>query len=251
MKKIIPAIAMTLLGASLLGTSTYAWFSANTKATADGLQIKAQAASSLLVSNSETGTFGAKTTLTDEFSSSKTEFQVGDPVTPGCYQTGAESTTAIDFKKLNEASKASVISDGTCTNPVYVAATNADYIKSQVWVLYAGKDTSPTVDVHANLEITQKLDGIWDAIHVALYEKGANTKAGATPVADFVFTEDTDGVEPNLGIYSQTVNFGVVSETKKGFDVYAWVEGTDAACYNANALNGDLYAISLTFDLHH
>ncbi|MCQ2771487.1 MAG: CalY family protein [Clostridia bacterium] len=50
MKKIIPAITMTLLGASLLGTSTYAWFSANTSATAEGLSIKAQADSSLLIS---------------------------------------------------------------------------------------------------------------------------------------------------------------------------------------------------------
>ena len=49
-KKLIPAIAMLLLSAVLMGTSTYAWFSMNTKVTATGMQVQAKAESGLLIS---------------------------------------------------------------------------------------------------------------------------------------------------------------------------------------------------------
>lgn len=41
MKKLIPALAMLLVAACLMGTSTYAWFSANTQVTAKGMSVKA------------------------------------------------------------------------------------------------------------------------------------------------------------------------------------------------------------------
>lgn len=51
MKKLIPALAMLLVSAILLGTSTYAWFSMNTQVTATGMQVKAIAEDGLLIKN--------------------------------------------------------------------------------------------------------------------------------------------------------------------------------------------------------
>ncbi|MGN1052821.1 MAG: hypothetical protein ACI4SH_05475, partial [Candidatus Scatosoma sp.] len=42
MKKLLPAICMTLLAAALLGSSTFAWFSMNTQVKATGMQITAK-----------------------------------------------------------------------------------------------------------------------------------------------------------------------------------------------------------------
>ena len=50
-KRLIPALAMLLVSAILLGTSTFAWFSMNTQVTATGMQVKAVAEDGLLIKN--------------------------------------------------------------------------------------------------------------------------------------------------------------------------------------------------------
>lgn len=51
MKKLIPALAMLLIAAVMLGTSTYAWFSMNTTVTATGMQITAKSNNTYLLIN--------------------------------------------------------------------------------------------------------------------------------------------------------------------------------------------------------
>ena len=50
-KRLIPALAMLLVSAILLGTSTFAWFSMNTQVSATGMQVKAVAEDGLLIIN--------------------------------------------------------------------------------------------------------------------------------------------------------------------------------------------------------
>ncbi|MBR6051789.1 MAG: hypothetical protein IKP68_11390 [Clostridia bacterium] len=55
MKKLIPALAMLLVSAVLLGTSTFAWFSMNTRVTATGMQVVAKSNNTyLLISKTNT-----------------------------------------------------------------------------------------------------------------------------------------------------------------------------------------------------
>lgn len=49
MKKLIPALCMLLVAATLLGTSTYAWFSMNKTVYADGMSVKAVTDESLVI----------------------------------------------------------------------------------------------------------------------------------------------------------------------------------------------------------
>jgi len=56
-KKLIPALAMLLVSASLMGTSTYAWFSMNTQVTATNMQVKAVAEDGILISNVDKGSW--------------------------------------------------------------------------------------------------------------------------------------------------------------------------------------------------
>ena len=48
-KRLIPALAMLLVSAILLGTSTFAWFSMNTQVTATNMQVKAVADQGILI----------------------------------------------------------------------------------------------------------------------------------------------------------------------------------------------------------
>ena len=50
-KRLIPALAMLLVSAILLGTSTFAWFSMNTTVTATAMQVKAVAEDGILIAN--------------------------------------------------------------------------------------------------------------------------------------------------------------------------------------------------------
>lgn len=48
-KKVVPALCALLVSAVMLGSSTYAWFSMNTRVTAQGMQVTAQSNSTYLV----------------------------------------------------------------------------------------------------------------------------------------------------------------------------------------------------------
>ena len=62
MKKLIPALCMLLIAATLMGTSTFAWFSMNTQVTATGMQVKAQAEGGIVISNSSKATWSSEAT---------------------------------------------------------------------------------------------------------------------------------------------------------------------------------------------
>ncbi len=49
MRKIVPAVLMLLISAMLVGTSTYAWFSMNTKVTVTGMSVSARVSDNILI----------------------------------------------------------------------------------------------------------------------------------------------------------------------------------------------------------
>ena len=63
-KKLIPAFCMLLISAVLMGTSTYAWFSMNTRVTANGMQVTAKSDSKFLQIVAGTDTFKENEALT-------------------------------------------------------------------------------------------------------------------------------------------------------------------------------------------
>lgn len=61
-KKVVPALCALLVSAVMLGSSTYAWFSMNTRVTAQGMQVTAQSNSTYLVVSS-TNTLATETNV--------------------------------------------------------------------------------------------------------------------------------------------------------------------------------------------
>ena len=64
-KKLIPAAGMLALSASMLATSTYAWFTMNKTVTVTGMEVKTAVGSNLLISHDTTG--NTKLNATDSF----------------------------------------------------------------------------------------------------------------------------------------------------------------------------------------
>ena len=63
MKKLIPALALLLVSAVLLATSSFAWFSMNTTVTVTGMEVTTKVSSNLLVAADNTDDTGYATAL--------------------------------------------------------------------------------------------------------------------------------------------------------------------------------------------
>ena len=62
MKKIIPALALLLVSAVLLATSSFAWFSMNTTVTVTGMEVRTKVSSNLQIKED---TLGSTTRIAD------------------------------------------------------------------------------------------------------------------------------------------------------------------------------------------
>jgi hypothetical protein len=73
-RKLIPAVAMLLVSASMLSTASYAWFSMNSKVTATGMEVNVAAPASIMIAPENAGATGpdtAKYNTTVAFSGNK------------------------------------------------------------------------------------------------------------------------------------------------------------------------------------
>lgn len=242
MKKLIPAIGMTLLGAALLGTSTYAWFSANKTVTATGMNLAAKADSSLLISDKSGADF------------SNTMLLANDVTTPAAYMdpvkaTFSDSEGTYSFKKLSEEGKAYVHDDGsfvyngegTKTIDDFLVDTTNSHYHDSMWLKYDAPyegTTAPTQTV--NMAATMKSEGteaIYKSFRVALVDV-----ENKTVLDTFSFT--TLGTKVD-----STKTVTLTTGTAKQVDVYAWLEGADTNCFNANAIKGQAYTVDLEFSI--
>ena len=135
MKKLIPALAMLLIAAVLMGTSTYAWFSMNRTVSATGMQVKATTADSLVIS--ETAPVGTDTTYAFTAGATVLTPSTHDS-TYGTYATGLKYVTNPEL--VNAAT-------GVATTPTFANAANitgTDYYKD--YVVYVASSGAAMTD---------------------------------------------------------------------------------------------------------
>ena len=128
MKKLIPAAGMLALSASMLATSTYAWFTMNKEVEVNGLTMKTKVSSNLLISeNNAEGTYSAdrlvsgRKALLEPVSSisGKTgEFYY----TLDAKESGQKSHAATDSGKAYQSYSEAKVGEGTNTNATAAAA---------------------------------------------------------------------------------------------------------------------------------
>jgi hypothetical protein len=114
-KQLVAAIAMVLVAAVALGSSTYAWFSLNTEVSAEGMQVKAVAEQGILINEIAT----ANDTNWDN------QALAGQnaPVSLRATSTANTGTWYVAFSKLsdNSASAASGTASANLTDTGYTA----------------------------------------------------------------------------------------------------------------------------------
>jgi len=137
MKKLIPAFAMLLVAAVLMGTSTFAWFSMNTQVTAEQMQIKATAADPFLQIKSSTDTgFATATTTLKQLASDKTlKLVAPTSISAGTVAWGtAVSTNPAQVQEDNQVTAVS-------------AANLADYVLSDTLTFRNASSAAPAEEL--------------------------------------------------------------------------------------------------------
>lgn len=244
MKKLIPAIGMTFLGAALLGTSTFAWFSANKTVTATGMKLQAKADSSLLISNTKESGYSNTMSLENDVSNPNTY------LTP---TTATFANGAYTFQKLTNTGKELVDINGDVVLPEgkqiseYLEETKVDNYHDDCYLKFEGSKGEDGELPKQNVTFSAKMtsDGS-EEIYKAFRVSVVDTEAKQV-LYTFSFTSLNTEVKAQTG--DTDVTFELTANTPKQIEVYAWLDGDADECVNKNAINGAAYTVALTFQI--
>lgn len=271
MKKLIPALCMLLVAACLMGTSTYAWFAANTQVSASGMEVKALSSGGLAIA-SYTNNSGAKTPpIADNF---KSAYTLNFDATKGLvdYVQGADAIKPVSYNNDKAAAKwftaaAANADDGKAAEGLtevtsdpnayrkafyYQVKSLRDGYTSEVYVsdvTVDGVSTSAVLDKSLRVAIvTAEASFIFAPVHVAQQENEKDL-VYATGIEDGAFTTGKTNLL-RLTSYDadETVIFAALGTAAQDVTVYVYYEGEDPNCKSANATNID--TLKVTFKLN-
>ncbi|MGN0557921.1 MAG: hypothetical protein ACI4IS_00520 [Acutalibacteraceae bacterium] len=245
-KMLISSIAMLMVATVSLGSATYAWFSANTKATASTISAKTSQSSNLELSVTGTGGWTDKLEFSDALANA----------------ASLDPATTADFS-IWQTGKANGIDTGIASGALTTASAPDNYLTTPLYVKYGNAGGSGKMNIKVVITATPKdsTDGANDAgtanfLRVALVPK--TMPEGKTHItnAPIVYGNNKDdfGKDPSKftaldaanenGQYSMVTNvtntiaLGELQEgVVYGYDVYVWYEGTDPQCIDSNSVN--------------
>ena len=248
---LISSIAMLLVAMLALGTATFAWFTQNTTATANGIYAKTVKTSSLQISKLA-GDTGWSSSIAYGFGNSETE----KTMYPASSTNGVNWATAISDNETTGAMKAgSATYINTSTGTLTVdstsgtngASNDAKYVfKSMLNVKNTGDAGAiNSVVIKSNLASISASD----YIRVALVETASDGSTN-TAFASSIYSKAADdtsamgdgtaasttGTVTVAAYPSAGVSVGNLSAGQaKYYNLYIWFEGTDSDCVDAKA----------------
>jgi len=232
MKKLIPALALLLVSAVMLGTSSFAWFSMNTTVTAADMTIKAVANANLYIAKGASVAVDSITaTSVDDLSVSNTALKPADMSDSSGTVTVREAqnySTAPTVDSAGTASSWDPIGTVTTTAATTTHATKslANYA-SVAFVSIARKQTvAATYDLTPSCTITVE----------ASKSSNLNKCLRAGLIIDGALYESND---PNLATGTITFTFSAIESlndnTAYSVALLLWYEGEDSDCFVNNA----------------
>ncbi|MEG1981681.1 MAG: hypothetical protein RR073_04155 [Clostridia bacterium] len=231
--RIIAAIAMLVVSATALTTSSFAWFTMNKEVSATGLSLTATVPTNLEISDSENGTYGATVAL-------KTATKKFVPIS-GTGYLEATPTTTLFYADTNKTDgvKTTIAADDVTFKAIPGASDAARqyYVDVPVWIRSkAPLDTGASIDVAVS-KLDINTDALKDAYRVAIIDKSFIYSNGLTvktwkPLATATTIAGTDS--------TTVVGGGVVANIPENgaaqkVTLRIWLEGQDAACLTAQA----------------
>lgn len=262
-KKLIPSFLMLLISASLMGTSTFAWFSMNTTVSATGMEIKAEVPTQLLIKGSaQNAEYKSDIDFSDIADSAVYTENKLTHLFPVAYKTRSASVSNPNdtFYKLTSSAYSKVdvngLVEGTdadfSTADFTLATAGIDYVKDTFTLKYAGEYSAELAGCKVMItmtEVADKVSNIRNATHIILVDDKTTPNvyefdmSNATGTA--VAGEDTDYVLENQAITS----FSEANE-EITYTIYLFFDGEDSDCKNSNAVNMDFYSFKLTIELY-
>ena len=267
-RSLVAALAMLMVSAIVLTSSTYAWFATSNKAQVTGVQASVENAdgSILISATGDEGTFATSVNYADF--KDKTGNVTPDAFTPVSYNPAGDTWIRGSISQGENA-------DDTATYGKLVfkpqIANGGEYIKIKV---YMKATAACTVNVSGTMNSAYNF--IYAAIHddstASNYKVFANGERSYTPVisategidknADSIMTADdtnTDGSTSYTGLAGAPVNAKATGNdlsvtftaeeatagTVKTVTVYVWAEGNDPAC--AGSLKSETCGVTLNF----
>ncbi len=264
-KKIFSAAAMLAVSASMLATSTYAWFSMNTQVTATGMQVKAQAEGGIVISNSDKATWNANATAknggvaalvpTSTANATNWYHAVSDDANDA--KKAQSATGAYTSLSVTENSGVGNAVIGSTTSAIYLV--NTFYIKSSAEAVTLGDSGLYINSVDVTLPQTQATAQLNEALRVAVSVKSGDKTATSifAPVAGGDTSYKVNNATDVTAIAANTKNTSLSdiksvpaysSESPIEAKIWVYFEGEDEECKSANlAANTDNITVSVTF----
>ena len=268
MKKLIPALCMLLVAACLMGTSTYAWFSAGTTVEATGMKIKAQSTGGLAIATSST----KNATLTDaNFTSTTADVSTATAWNNGTTTVSPVSSYGDKWYTAKAEAADKYEADGGYTSvaastvdtasgkagvgyfhhsQVYVKTLNQNAVSGNTATLYVSKITisqgSGGNELEKALRVAFECDGKWVVFapnqasgYVGKYSNG--TAAVAYGASD-AFVVGVEGTSSTAAL--DDLVYGKDAYTT--VNIYLYYEGEDENCKTVYAVN--LADVTLTVE---
>lgn len=236
-RALLSSVAMLLVAILALGSATFAWFTQNTEATADGIYVKTTKASTLLISDDQHGWGTSVTYNQGTNSSSKVMF-------PASSGDGATWYQAISESETTGAAKTSSIK--AITGASGVANANAKYVfANELNVKNGGETGSPAINGitiswswtgatadYARIALVECTESgtITGAFSSSVYAQNNRTYTGLT-ATDGTGTSITPSTQTSMTVGTGTLAAGEA----KYYKLFVWFEGQDTACIDGNA----------------
>lgn len=232
-KAIVPALAMLLVSAVLLGTSTFAWFSMNDEVSVSGMQITAKSDQVYLIVGSTNDLAAIQGTNEKAVTLTEAPAKAVKPVQPkaAAYTNTTEAGKAGNWEWYVAADKGASAED---TDTRADVTDLSEYVLTKKVYVTVAKGSAPS----GNLVL-----------------KSVEFKKGGAPIeyGGVVVTSATGGVRYDSGeksLINKAANKLADSVTDSALvelDIYVYIYGADASVYTNNFANLGEISVDLTF----
>lgn len=238
-KQLVAAVAMVCVAAVALGSSTYAWFAANNKVTAEGMQLQAQGETGIVI-KSKDNTASAWATTASAGMTAPTQLLPTSTIDLSSWYH-AISDTQNDEKSHQDKA-----------NYTDVTANKNNYVLMKTFLIRSAADAVPVNNVKLAVDsikaetTTAGSENLNKAIRIGV--KIGNDFYIYAPLnnSDFTLTANYSDSAPNtlvekkeatadLGDTFNIANNTVpANDTELSAEIYMWFEGEDPNCKSTN-----------------
>lgn len=267
-RQLLAAIAMVLVAAIALGSSTYAWFAAAGTVKAEGMSVQAQAESGLLIKElgASRDSFGTIATISEP---TKALFPASTADLTTWYHSLSTLAGAAQGGENNTEGYEDASTLGSLDNYRYMkqfvirSATQAEIpnAKLQISGVTVTNSTNSTVNLNTSIRVGVKVSkGNADDSAFYIYaprSTDTNGTAYFTLVADYTGAGAAnlkEYAEPQSDDYMTLAGNAIpADDTSLVVDIYIWYEGEDAECKTTNVtsngtvLTPDALSVSVSF----